>query len=246
MGFQKAIKTLLHQLVEVLYPEVGCLHCGEERQVDNDYGLCTHCMDELEMLRVFPPPIAIRKPLQVDEFAAGHRFSRVIAPFEFGAMPKTLIYAFKRSKKRYLARPLARYMVTALEYANIKSDMCVSVPMFAKRQKQQVFNHADVLAEMVCEQIDIPMVRALTRTRDTTNQKALGKMDRKRNVQGAFELIKDACNVKGKRVLLVDDVLTTGATADVCARVLLRAGATRVDVLCIAITRIKEAPTGPM
>jgi len=106
--------------------------------------------------------------------------------------------------------------------------------MHPRRLRQRGYNHAALLAEAAARQLSLPVEEALERTRDTAQQARLGGQERRGNQLGAFCVTGDAA---GRRVLLVDDVCTTGATAGACADALLQAGASAVCLLCFAVAR---------
>ena len=108
--------------------------------------------------------------------------------------------------------------------------------MAARRLRQRGFNQAAMLARWLSERLDVPSdERLLSRTQDTNAQQDLNAAARKKNLQHAFALAPDV-SLKSRHLALVDDVLTTGATAQALACLLMDAGATRVDVYCLART----------
>jgi len=109
----------------------------------------------------------------------------------------------------------------------------VPVPLHPARQRERGFNQASLLAELLSAQTSIPVKPLLERTRYTTTQTALDRSERMENLHNAFRLRKNA-DVRGWRVLLVDDVLTTGSTLNECARILKRASAFSVHAATAA------------
>lgn len=114
--------------------------------------------------------------------------------------------------------------------------MLLPVPLANKRLRQRGFNQAAMLARWLSQSLDLPCEeRVLRRIKDTDAQQNLDAKARKGNLRNAFSLIPDS-DVKGRHLALIDDVLTTGATAQAIARLLMNAGAARVDVYCLART----------
>ena len=111
--------------------------------------------------------------------------------------------------------------------------MIVPIPLHWTRAWQRGFNQSELLSKILAKRINTPLVRAVGRKRRTPAQAGLTNAQRRTNVSGSFVWNK-RCPVKDRHVLLVDDVLTTGATASACASVLKRAGAKRVTVLTLA------------
>jgi ComF family protein len=119
------------------------------------------------------------------------------------------------------------------------------VPLHWRRLWWRRFNQSAALAEVVAARAKLPVAHALARVKATRQQVGLTASERALNVQGAFRVPEAArADVKGRRLVIVDDVLTSGATIDACSRVLLRAGAAAVDVLVFA--RVVDGRGGPI
>jgi ComF family protein len=167
-------------------------------------------------------------------------FERVAAPWSYSFPLDTLITRFKHSAKwpfgRLLADLLAQYLQHRFDEDLNRPDALVPVPLATKRLRQRGFNQAAMLARWLGGHLDIPCDETLLlRTQDTSAQQDLNAEARKKNLRNAFALIPGA-QIKGRHLALVDDVLTTGATAQALARLLMHAGAARVDVYCLART----------
>lgn len=145
---------------------------------------------------------------------------------------RTLIHLYKYDKIHTLAKPLGEFLVRTLP-REARFDVVVPVPLHWRRRWQRGFNQSELLAKIVARRWNIPVVKAARRARATASQAGLTNAKRRANVQGVFK-IKKRDAVAGKRILLIDDVLTTGATASSCARSLKRAGATHVTILTLA------------
>jgi ComF family protein len=145
---------------------------------------------------------------------------------------RSLIHLFKYAGMKPLARPLAGYLERALSVDD-RFDMVVAVPLHWRKRWARGFNQAELLARHIAKHRDIPLVNALRRKRPTGVQAGLAIAGRRRNVEGAFAA-RAAADVKGKRILLIDDVMTTGATASACASALKRAGAASVSLATLA------------
>jgi ComF family protein len=150
----------------------------------------------------------------------------------YGGVLRELIHLLKYERVRPLSRPLSRYLLRALPREHA-FDAIVPVPLHWRRRWDRGFNQAELLAAGLSASTGLPLRNALRRLRPTAAQAGLSNAGRRRNVTQAF-----GCNrpqaVTGKRVLLVDDVMTTGATATACARALKNAGAVYVAVLTVA------------
>lgn len=161
--------------------------------------------------------------------------NRFDAAYAFGAYEgalRKLIHLFKYSGVRTLARPLGAKLALALPPGE-SFDVIVPAPLHWMRWLQRGFNQSNLLARELQRRVRVPIVRALRRLRMTRVQAGLSRAGRRANVAGAFRARKSA-GVRNRRVLLVDDVLTTGATANACAATLKRAGALHITVLTLA------------
>ncbi len=182
-----------------------CAVCG--RAADGA-GLCFSCQRELHVFR------------QV----------RYAGLFE-GAL-KDAVHRFKYAGEYRLAPALGAMMAFVAIKEGMVGDVVVPVPLHPARERARGYNQAALLAGEVSRHIGRPVYRGLTRTRATSPQANLPAGRRAANVAGAFVYRGDS--LAGSRVLLIDDVLTTGSTADACAQALLAAGASWVDVLVVA------------
>jgi ComF family protein len=154
-----------------------------------------------------------------------------------------LIHLYKYGRIRTLSRPLAS-LLGRIAPPDQSFDAIVPVPLHWRRQWQRGFNQSELLANGVAKRLGIPSIKALRRVRPTQTQAGLSNAGRRKNVAAAFR-IRRRCSVKGKRILLIDDVMTTGSTAAACALALKRAGATKVVLLTIArVDRSMDAPQG--
>jgi ComF family protein len=135
-----------------------------------------------------------------------------------------------------LARPLSAYMERAISIDD-RFDAVVPVPLHWRKKWQRGFNQAELLARYLAKRRGIPMMLALRRKRATAVQAGLASAGRRRNVAGAFDLrskAKPDPQLAGKKILLIDDVMTTGATASACAAALKRGGVKSVSLLTLA------------
>jgi ComF family protein len=190
-----------------------CAHCGVPLDLAVEEGqLCGACL-------VRPPA-----------------YDRARAALAYGDVSRDLVLALKYQGRRDSLDLLARWMASAGGDLLEDADLIVPVPLHYFRLVRRGFNQSVWLAAALARRSrgDL-VVDALKRVRATPIQGGLSAEGRRRNVQGAFRVRKSReALLNGKRILLVDDVLTTGATAEACSRVMKRAGANCVDVLTLA------------
>ncbi|WP_448694340.1 double zinc ribbon domain-containing protein [Pseudomonas rhizophila] len=220
----------------------SCLLCGET--TDTPQPICTPCESELPWLGdqcsicALPLPMA---GLRCGQCATQPpAFERVLAPWAYDFPIDSLIARFKHQAKWPLGRLMGELLAQSLQHHFNEGleppDALVPVPLANRRLRQRGFNQASMLARWLSATLKIPCEeQLLRRVLDTPAQQALDARARRRNLRQAFAITPDA--VLGNRHLaLVDDVLTTGATAQALARLLLDAGTARVDVYCLART----------
>lgn len=149
---------------------------------------------------------------------------------------RSALLAFKHGDRMDMAPGLARLLVRAGRDLLPTAEIIAPVPLHPRRLWYRRYNQASTLADQVAEQTGVPAVPdLLIRKRRTRSQGGLSATARRRNVRGAFKLAdRHRETVAGRHILLIDDVYTTGATAEACARLLKRAGAASVSVLTVA------------
>ena len=215
------LKRLANGALKLLYPTRAiCMGCGTQAGFEREW-LCEECRAALakRWIGAAPPP----KDSGIDGAAFAYLYAGPA-----GSMVRNLKYGGTRR----LAEPMARAMAGALEAIQpTGAGMIVPVPMHPERQRRRGFNHAALLAERLGGRTGLPVCDVLVRTRNTRQQARLSDAQRLGNLAGAFAL---AGPVSGRRILLVDDVCTTGATAAGCAAVLKAGGAAAVYLLCFA------------
>jgi ComF family protein len=188
--------------------------------------LCDRCGDPLPSWRVVSG-LAARCP-RCRRIARPIDRSRAIGAYD-GAL-RSIVHALKYEGRRSLAKPLGALMKTRGVEVLCGADFAVPVPLHGSRRRERGFNQAEDLARHV----GLPVLRALRRSRRTPPQADLPAARRHNNVSKAFVLHGSADAIAGRIIVLIDDVSTTGATLDACARVLKMAGATEVRALTAA------------
>lgn len=216
----------LRALLQALFPQrTACHACGEPLQA-GDGLLCPRCEASLRACRFMPG----REETVVDTL-----IDCAASPFGYEGAAAALVRALKFGGDHTAALPLAEGMAAACAAvpALRAFDLCVPVPLHYKRYRQRGYNQSQVLAAAFCQIMGLaPPVEALVRVRHRHSQVGQGSAARRRNVVGAFQPgVEGAKAVRGRAVLLVDDVLTTGATAAECALALRAAGAAGVLLL---------------
>lgn len=164
-------------------------------------------------------------------------YFRARAVASYSGRMRDLIHAFKFSDRHDCRRLFGRWLAEAGKDLIADADLVVPVPLNRWRLLSRRYNQSAILAKELARQTGLTYAPSiLHRAKRTTSQVGLTRRQRQDNVLGAFTVANSSPSaIKGRNVLLIDDVITTGATANACARVLLRAGATRVDTLALAL-----------
>lgn len=231
--------TLLADFLSLALP-VACQLCGADE--GSDWGpICRECADSIPRL---PSHVCrtcgVPRPGAVDRCAAcrahPRAFERARAVAPYAGAAHDLIQRFKYDGVHALGGTLARLLLARDPFASNAYDAIVAVPLAPARLRKRGFNQAALLARgYAAGRGERYVARALARRGAEAAQAASGRAARRGNVARVFRVTR-ADAIADRRVLLLDDVLTTGATADACARALREAGARRVDVLVVART----------
>lgn len=223
-----------------------CVLCDEAS--GNPYALCEACECELPWLDEQCTVCAL--PLAMSGFTCAPcrrrppAFEKVETPWHYGFPVDSLITRFKHNRQwpygRLLAELTSHWLDHRFNEGLPRPQLLIPVPMGRKRLRRRGFNQAEMLARWLSKALHIDCDSTLVqRPRETQAQQELGARARLHNLQQAFSLLPDA-RLEGLHVALVDDVMTTGATAQALATLLRQGGAARVDVYCLARTAKPE------
>lgn len=204
------MKKLLDSILDLVFPP-RCEVC----QKPGPAQLCPDCFGQIKFMK---PHLGVYS----------------VSSYE--GVLRDAIRRFKFYKRKNLAQPLGILMVQYLGQTPLairELDMIVPVPLHKNRQRERGFNQAESLAEVIARYYELPVVTALKRVRDTRANFDLPREERFHNVSGAFGL-SDGISVEDKRILLLDDIYTTGATIAECCQVLKAARAKRIEVVTLS------------
>jgi competence protein ComFC len=221
----KTIFAIKNSIINFIYPAY-CGACKKALAASNETGVCNAC---LRQIKRHPKP---------DCRAAESSFSAVRSVCLYEGATQELIHLFKYKNKRSLAGLFAQYMIDFIKDEAIFAkgiELVTFVPLHRQRRRERDFNQSETLGRLIAAKLDLPAAECLEKTRKTTNQNELSRQDRLNNLKDAFRVRRQAAELfRGRTILLVDDVMTTGATLDECSRTLLAAGAREVRCLTLA------------
>lgn len=239
------MKEYVESFLELLYPEKNtCFICDLYDESINEKYICPACQKKLKYLI---PPLCLKcsKPIAYDSSASlcpdcslyERSFVTSKSPFHYEGIIKDSIYSFKYYNKPYFYKffgtCLVDYMKT-IDYTDF--DYITAVPLHKSKMRTRGYNQSELIAKYISHELAIPYADALKRIKKTPKQSQQSKEERRKNLKGAFIIKSPQVNekIKNTRVLLVDDVYTTGSTADECSKTLLDFGVSRVYVITLA------------
>lgn len=230
-------KRVRRCLLAVFLPK-RCIFC--DTVIPPWHQSCEPCARQLSFIR---PPLCPYCGHYKKHCDCGNRrsaFDKVAAPFYYEAAARSGVLRLKRHDDPDAIACFADHMHTVVcrEYGDESIDGLVYVPMTRPAERQREYNQGRLLAEALGERLSLPVYAALAKIYETPPQKALDFHARSGNVLGVFDVIDPA--VRGKTLLLVDDVMTTGATLSECAKMLKIYGAKRVLAVTIAVHKRKK------
>lgn len=239
------MKEYIESFLEILYPEKNtCFICSVYDESISDKYICADCQKKLKNIT---PPICTKcsKPIDYDSSNSlcsdcnlhDRSFKISKSPFIYEGLIIDCIYKFKYYNKSYFYKLFGNLLLNFMEnesYTNF--DYITSVPLHKSKMRSRGYNQSELIAKHISDRLSIPYADVLRRTKKTTKQSQQSKDERRKNLIGAFT-IKNPHKyeyIKNSNVLLVDDVYTTGSTADECSRTLLNFGVSDVYVITIA------------
>lgn len=238
---RRGMRSIFRFTLDVALPPL-CPSCREP--LGDGVGLCATCWSKLSLIE---PPYCARLGipftydpgpglLSSEAIADPPAYDRARAAVRYDDIARALVLAFKYGDRLDLAPMLGRWMARAGHELLDGADALLPVPLHWRRLWARRFNQSAALCGAISGVSGVPVLDGvLRRVRATPQQVGLSKDQRADNVQGAFRVPAELkAEIAGRRLVLVDDVLTSGATVDACARALLRAGAAHVDVLVFA------------
>jgi ComF family protein len=241
-------RLALRGLFNLVFPD-HCKVCSSALENVSRIPVCQSCLDAPKPIQAEYWCDRCRAPFLTPWFLveglcdlcrddqAGSTIKGFDTAYSFGPYEtelRRLIQLYKYERIHTLAAPLGQFLVSGLP-SHERFDWIVPIPLHWRRRWQRGFNQAELLARVVSRHAGVPMASALTRKKSTTAQAGLSDVQRRTNTEHAFAVTpKHREALKGKHVLLIDDVLTTGATLSAASRVLRRAGARRITVLTVA------------
>ncbi len=218
---------------------VKCIICGAEC---NGTALCPDCYNSLPFIhnhcRVCGGEVYGELDICDDCVGNPHLYDRCHCVLEYDGVVRDKILALKNNHKKYIALPLSDILMQEYGKLGWNVDIIVPVPIHDNRRKERGYNQSELICSRLSNDTGLVDTNILTRVVDTPHQTGLDRANRKKNIHSAFK-VSDRSKVKGKTILVIDDIYTTGSTIDECVKTLKKAGANAVYVLCLSRTPVK-------
>lgn len=216
-----------------------CKYCGE--LLGRGEHFCKDCLENLPVIKGEKCKYCGAEKSRCNCKKHKLGYDGITAPFYFEDSIKKSIHMFKFSQKIFLGEILAHDMAMAVrqDFPEKTFDFICYVPFSRKQKLSRAYNQSEILAENLARELNLPVCRVLTKNFETKTQHKMDATKRKGNVFGVYD-IKNGTNVKGKTILLVDDVKTSGSTLDDCAYILKIRGASEVYCVTAAIAGVKK------
>lgn len=215
----------MESLLDLIYPEnIYCCCCGDFIDKSRIHGLCDSCSEKIDW--TFKDPF----DLALDEFS----FSGVFTCCTYGFYPRKIIHSLKFSANTYVAKGIGKLMGERLIHTGIDFDLILPVPSAKGKKIQRGFNQAELLAEYASKESLVPFrTDILLKKRETKSMRMSSGDERRFMLKDAFS-VENPSAIRDKTLVLLDDVVTTGSTAEECSRALMDSGAAKVYVLCFS------------
>lgn len=237
----------MKRILELFFPEKHICFMCEDYGKDISGNLCSICKEKLVFIKMNSCSICGRK-IEHDEEAESiikckecirhpHYYTKSVSPLSYEKDIKQAIYNFKYNDRQHMHSLFGRLMIESILENDLEHlDIVVPVPLYKDRERKRGFNQAELLAKYISVHLKLELdTKNLTREIQTKAQNKLDRGQRKRNISGVFGL-KDKQAFVHKKILLIDDIYTTGSTVDECSKLILEYGASQVFVSTLAVT----------
>lgn len=244
MREQGVLGKTLEVISEAVFPSnIYCVCCGSLIDETRLYALCDSCVEKIHWNsgRTCDKcgkalPDAYRGAYCYDCMEHPHCFRRGYSCMTYGLYERELILDYKYNGKGYLGKKFGDILFDRIRWENPDIDVIIPVPIHKNRERKRGYNQTELMAARLASLWGKPLAAgSLQRVKETTLLRSLSPVERESALRGAFAVTKKGeSEIRGKAVLLVDDIYTTGATVEECSRVLLESGAAAVDFLTLA------------
>lgn len=245
MNKQK-IKNNVNKILDLLIPpDIKCIFCGEEIKTQNKYQICDECAKNLpynnqKVCKLCGCKIHDQADVCLSCFYSPPPFFIARAPFLYEPPISGIISNLKFENAKFAVKPLSEFLIDEYIKNNYDCDLIIPVPLSPEREKQRKYNQAQLLSQGLAKHFNLPILNdVVVRSKHTFPQAKLNWRARQQNMIDAFKLQSNK-KLKGKKILVVDDVMTTGATIKNLCKELQKAKPAKIFVLTLAHTYINR------
>lgn len=236
------IRDYFESFLEILYPEKNtCFICDEYDEDIGDKYICQNCLKTLDK---HEGNFCLKCSKQIDNNLNSlfcneckntkRYFEAARSPLKYSTTVKKLIYDFKYYDKPYYYKMFGSILLDYIKFNDYNDyDLITSVPLHRSKLNKRGYNQSELIAKYISYYMNIKYARCLKRVRKTDVQNNLSRTQRKKNIDGAFSF-NNKHNIKYNKILIIDDIYTTGSTIDECSKVLINNGAKSIYALTIA------------
>lgn len=228
-------------VLDALFPRnIKCIFCGEELNEKAHNCTCEECYPTLPFINkccdrcgspVNPENIGVCMNCKTNNF----HFEIGRSVFGYSDNVVYVVQNLKYNCKKYLVEPMVNFMLEKFATLNIFTDIITCIPMFKTKLKKRGYNQSALLASAFANKLNLPFIELCEKVVDNPSQTSLSYTERRNNVKDCYKLKKEfAKTIKGKSILIVDDVMTTGATSSEISKVLVEHGAKLCNVFTFA------------
>ena len=247
------MKELISTIIDWIYPP-RCISCRNPLPLENKRGrflwLCSYCENlftplEEPICNICSAPVKEGVSVCSSCHSRSFHFIHNRSAFVYEDLVRDMMHEIKFRRRRHVAQGLGRLWADIVKERIPKDITLVPLPMHPKKRRERGFDQAQVLAAAIAETTGIKYSAILERVKDTPPQSGLHPRQRVDNISGAFR-VKPGHNITGQDFILVDDIYTTGASLNECAKVLIQGGASKVFTMTLAITIKKSSDDDPL
>lgn len=241
------MKNFLTKIKDLIFPQhIKCIFCDNELSNRSKNETCEICLKTLPFISNPCPRCGNPLNNEIDGVcfdcsANNYSFKLARSIFVYEGKVASLVQHIKFDKQIYLVEPATNYLLEELNKMQIVPDFITDIPMFTEKLKSRGFNQSEMFCKNLSSKSGVPFLELCEKVKNTPSQVSLSFKERKQNLIGAFKLKKEfKKTIKGKNILIVDDVFTTGATSNEISKVLINNGAKACYVLTLAHSVVEK------
>lgn len=234
-------------ILNLIYPSgIKCMFCSDELNQNSYNTTCENCIETIPFIK--NPCERCGSEMKRNNQGVcfkcknkNYSFTQAKSVFEYTDKPLIVVHNLKYNEKTYLTKYMVKYLLDVYAKWNVFADIITNVPMFELKEKERGYNQSKLLAEEFSKQTKLPFYELCAKVVNTKSQTDLNTKERMENVLDSFAFkLEFKKQIQGKTILIIDDVITTGATTSEISKMLINAGAKETYVLTFAHTSLQQ------